>query len=74
MIKNPFSQKNDGGEAADPTVGCPNCQNTGLEPGVPLSEAKECPVCHGSPFGEPGEEPVPVTEEEPQVETEGGKE
>lgn len=32
--------------------GCDNCGNTGLEPGVALSVAKECPVCHGSPFGE----------------------
>ena len=52
------------------TEGCEACDNTGLEQGVPLIQAKECPVCHGSPFG--------VHETElPQVEvvpTEDGKE
>jgi hypothetical protein len=30
--------------------GCETCNNTGLEQGVALSEAKACPVCKGSPF------------------------
>lgn len=45
-------------------VGCAHCNNVGLEPNVPLQEAKECPVCNGSPFGVQGEEPVATLPEE----------
>lgn len=36
---------------SDLSEGCAYCNNTGLEPGVALTEAKACPECGGSPFG-----------------------
>lgn len=42
-------------DAPEVPAGCETCDNTGLEVGVPLDEAKVCPTCNGSPFGEPKE-------------------
>lgn len=54
------------------TKGCENCNNTGLEPNVSLSEAQVCPECNGSPFGA-GAKP-PVTNPEPEVKDEATEE
>lgn len=39
-------------EEVDRTDGCEACHNTGLENGNVIQDAKTCPVCNGSPFGE----------------------
>lgn len=36
--------------------GCEACNNTGLKDGIVSDESPLCPVCNGSPYGEPEED------------------